>query len=76
MYPEKFTETRNKELDTKAKAPLHPVPTESLEGYKYVQSFTDNYSCSLFGYFLRKKSDTVLATEKFLADICPYGTVT
>lgn len=26
-------------------------------------------------YFLKKKSDTVLATEKFLADISPYGTV-
>lgn len=44
----KFAQTRKREPDTRAKAPLvlvhtdfaGPVPTESMEGYKYVQSLT------------------------------------
>lgn len=79
----KFAQTRNREPDTRAKASLKlvhtdfagPVPTESMEGYKYVQSISDDYSSAMFVYFLKKKSDTVLATEKFLADISPNGTV-
>lgn len=79
----KFTQTRNRNPDARAKAPLQlihtdlagPVATESLDGYKYVQSFTDDYSNAMFVYFLRKKSDSVQATEKFLADVSPYGEV-
>ena len=79
----KFAQTRNRDPDTRAKAPLQmvhtdlagPVPTESTDGYKYVQSFTDDYSSAVFVYFLKKKSDTVQATEKFLADVSPYGDV-
>ena len=79
----KFTQTRNRDPDSKAKAPLElvhtdlagPVPTESMDGYKYVQSFTDDYSSAVFVYFLKKKSDTILATEKFLSDVSPYGKV-
>lgn len=79
----KFAQTRNRDPDTRAKAPLQmihtdlagPIATESIDGYKYVQSFTDDYSSAVFVYFLKKKSDTVQATEKFLADIAPYGKV-
>lgn len=79
----KFTQTRNRNPDARAKAPLEmvhtdlagPIATESLEGYKYAQSFTDDYSNAVFVYFLKKKSDTVQATEKFLADVSPYGKV-
>ncbi len=79
----KFAQTRNRDPDTRAKAPLQmvhtdlagPVATESIDGYKYVQSFTDDYSSAVFVYFLKKKSDTVQATEKFLADVSPYGKV-
>lgn len=79
----KFTQTRNRNPDTRAKAPLQlvhtdlagPVATESLDGYKYVQSFIDDYSNAMFVYFLKKKSDSVQATEKFLADVSPYGKV-
>ena len=79
----KFVQTRNREPDTRAEAPLQlvhtdlagPVPNESIDGYKYVQSFTDDYSGAVFVYFLKKKSDAVLATEKFLADVSPYGKV-
>lgn len=41
----------------------------------YVQSFTDDYSNAMFVYFLKTKSDTMQATEKFLADTAPYGKV-
>lgn len=51
------------------------MTTESLDGYKYVQSFTDDYSGAMSVYFLKKKSDAVTATEKFLADASPYGKV-
>lgn len=79
----KFTQTRNRNPDARAKAPLEmvhtdlagPIATESLEGYKYAQSFTDDYSNAVFVYFLKKKSDAVQATEKFLADVSPYGKV-
>lgn len=49
--------------------------TPSMEGHRYVQSFTDDYSGTMFVYFLRSKSDTVQATERFLADVAPYGQV-
>ena len=52
--------------------PIVPIPKH---GYKYVISFTDNYSGCLFTYFLRPKPDTIHATEKFLIDIVPYGKV-
>lgn len=79
----KCTETRNREPDAKAKQRLElvhtdltgPMPTPSMEGHKYAQSFTDDYSGTIFVYFLKSKSDTVAATERFLADIAPYGEV-
>lgn len=65
----KFAQTRNRDPDTRAKAPLQmvhtdlagPIATESIGGYKYVQSFTDDYSNSVFVYFLKTKTDTVQA---------------
>lgn len=36
-------------------------------------SFTDDGA--VFVYLLKSKSDTVRATEKFLADTAPYGKV-
>jgi len=78
-----FTQTRNREPDRKAKKPLElvhtdlagPMQTPSIEGHRYAQLFTDDYSGTMFVYFLRFKSDTVQATERFLADIAPYGEV-
>ena len=79
----KFTQTSNREPDKKAKKPLELVhtdlagsmPTPSKEGHRYVQSFTDDYSGTILVYFLKSKSDTVQATERFLADIAPYGEI-
>lgn len=42
------------------------VPTESVEGCKYKQSFTDDYSGSMFVHFLKKKSNTVLPRKSSL----------
>jgi hypothetical protein len=35
---------------------------------KYYIAFTDDFSGAVFVYFLKKKSDTLIATEKFLAN--------
>lgn len=67
----KFVQTRSRDPDIRAKSPLQmvhtdlagPVANESIDGYKYVQSFTDDYSNAVFVYFLKTKSDTVHATE-------------
>lgn len=80
----KFTQSRNREPDVRAKSALElvhtdlagPIEPESREGYKYAISFTDDYSSAVSVYFLKHKSDTVDATERFLADMAPYGNVT
>ena len=67
----------------KSKVPLELVHTDlagpttpaGTEGFKYALSFTDDYSGACFVYFLKNKSDTVVATEKFLADSAPFGKV-
>ena len=73
-----FTQTRNRNPDRRAKAPLQmvhmdlagPVATESIDGYKYVQSFTDDYSGAASVYFLKTKIDTLQAMENILVIYC------
>jgi len=79
----KLTQNRNRKPDALATAPLElvrtdlagPVDPTSKEGFKYCLAFTDNFSGALFVYFLRYKSDTEAATERFLAESAPYGKV-
>lgn len=79
----KFVQTRNRKPDARAKKPLELVHTDlagpmqptSLEGFRYAQSFTDDYSGTMMVYFLKSKSDTIEATERFLADTRPYGEI-
>ena len=79
----KMTQFRNRGEDERASAPLElvhsdlagPITPISLDGFKYAMSFIDDYSGVIFVYFLKKKSDSVAATERFLADIAPYGDV-
>lgn len=79
----KFTQSRNRNAIEKVKTPLElvntdlagPVTNGSIDGYKYMQSFTDVCTGVVFTYFLKAKSDAVQATEKFLADVAPYGDV-
>ena len=78
-----FAQTRTRTPDRRAEAPLQmvhtdpagPAATESIGGCKYVQSFTDDCSGAVFGYFLKTKSDPVQAAERYLADTAPYGKV-
>ena len=79
----KLTQSRNREPDERACAPLQLVHTDlagpispvARDGFKYAISFIDDYSGAIFQYFLKQKSDTVAATERFLADVAPYGDV-
>jgi len=79
----KFIKTWNKKPDARAKAALElvhtdlagPIDPESRDGYRFALSFTDDYSSAVFVYFLKHKSDTVKAIEKFLADTAPYGKI-
>ncbi|CAB3992128.1 Retrovirus-related Pol poly from transposon TNT 1-94 [Paramuricea clavata] len=79
----KMTNIRNRDPDAKGKVPLElvhadlagPVIPESSEGFKYVLAYTDDYSGATFTYLLKRKSDTLSATEKFLADSSPYGKI-
>ena len=79
---EKMSNDRNKTLNCEATKILTLLLSDladsiqpfSKNGYKYVLDFIDNYS-SLMLYFLKHKSNTLLATMKYLANITSYGHV-
>ena len=52
-----------------------PIEPASCEGFRYAIVFTDDYSGTVFVYFLKNKSDALEATERFLADSAPFGKV-
>ena len=74
---------RNKEPDVHANSPFElinidlagPIDPVAKDGFRYCMIFADDYSGCLFTYFLRSKSDSVKALNKFLADISPYGKI-
>ena len=77
----KFVNSRSRIPDARSQKSLEhvdlagPVSPVSREGFRYCIAFTDDFSGAVFVYFLKCKSDTFVATEKFLADITPYGKV-
>ena len=79
----KMTQMRNRKADSKSNSTLQLVHTDlvgpidpiSTEGYRYAITFTDDYSGVVSMYFLKNKSDTVEATEKYLADTAVFGKV-
>ena len=79
----KMTQYRNRAADERASAPLElihsdlagPISPVARDGFKYAMSFIDDYSGAIFVYFLQKKSDSVSATERFLADVASYGNI-
>ena len=79
----KMTQGRSRKPRARATVPLELVHTDlagsiepvSTEGFKYAVSFTDDYSGVVFVYFLKSKSNTLEATERFLADSAPFGKV-
>ena len=79
----KFVNIRNRAPDARATTPLElvhtdlagPVNVTTAGNFNYVITFTDDFSSTIFVYFLKNKSDATTATEKFLADCAPYGNV-
>ncbi|PIK39827.1 hypothetical protein BSL78_23335 [Apostichopus japonicus] len=79
----KMTQYRNREPDKRACSILElvhcdlagPIEPIARDDFRYAMSFVDDYSGLIMVYFLREKSDTLRATEKFLADIAPHGSV-
>lgn len=79
----KFVQIRNREPDARATEVFDLVHTDlagpvdpiSIDGHRFALSFTDDYSNTIFVYFLKQKSGTVSATERFLADTAPYGKI-
>lgn len=69
----KMIESRNRNPDARAAKPLElvhtdlaePIDLSSREGFRHSIAFTGDYSGAIFVYFLKNKSDTVAATEKF-----------
>ena len=79
----KMCETRSRKPDQRAKAPLDfvhcdlagPIEPAAKDGFKYALCFVDDFTGINMIYFLKQKSDTFEAAEKFLADVAPYGKV-
>ena len=79
----KMTEHLNREPDARASRPLElihsdlcgPIDPISINHSKYAIIFVDDFSNLLTVYFLKNKSDAKAATERFLADMAPYGTI-
>lgn len=45
------------------------------DGFKYALCFVDDYTGINMVYFLKQKRDTLEVTQKFLADIAPFGKI-
>ena len=79
----KMAQTINRESDERGTKPFEfihcdlegPMHHVSTEGYRYALLFVDDYTGIFTIYFLKAKSDTFAASEKFLADIASYGQV-
>ena len=75
----KTCQFRNRKPGERAKEPLAfvhydltcPVDPVAKDGFKYALAFVDDYTGINMVYFLKQKSDTVEATQKFLADTAP-----
>ena len=79
----KMSQYRNREPDKRATTRLAlvhcdlagPIDPVAREGFRYSISFVDDYTGTIMVYFLKNKSDTVAAMERFLADVSPFGIV-
>ena len=79
----KMCQTRSRKPDERAKIPLEfvhcdlagPIDPVARDGFKYALCFVDDYTGINMVYFLKQKSDTLEATQKFLADVAPFGKI-
>ena len=76
-------QTRSRKPDERAKIPLEfvhcdlagPIDPVARDGFKYALCFVDDYTGINMVYFLKQKSDTLEATQKFLADVALFGKI-
>src|SRR5215469_2473373 len=79
----KMTENKNRKADKHANGRLELIHCDlagsfnpiSMEGHKYATSFVDDYSGIISVYALKNKSDVLMATEKYLTDVAPFGNI-
>ena len=79
----KMCQFRSRKPDERAKEPLEfvhcdlsgPINPVAKDGFKYALSFVDDHTGNNVVYFLKQKSDTAEATQKFLADTAPFGKI-
>ena len=79
----KMFQYRNREADRRAMHQLElvycdlagPIDPVAKGGFRYAICFVDDFTGLFVVYFLKQKTDSIAATEKFLADTAPYGTV-
>ena len=79
----KMTQYVNRTPDAKAERSLEsvhcdiagPITPLSKDGHKYAINFIDDFTGATFVYFLKGKSDAIIALERFLADSSPYGEI-
>ena len=80
---DKMCQTRSRVPDLRAKMPLGfvqcdlagPIEPMAKGGFKYALCFVDDFTGIHKVYFLKQKSDTIEATQQFLADVAPFGNV-
>ena len=73
----------NRKPDARALKPLDlvhsdlagPISPVAKDGFEYAICFLDDYSGMVFHYFMKHKSDTTLATAKFIADVAHIGKI-
>ena len=79
----KMTETFSTKPRDKSKKALElvhsdlagPINPTGILGFRYVISFTDDYSGMHFVYFLKQKNDATVALTQFLAESRSYGSI-
>ena len=52
-----------------------PISPVAKDGFEYAICILDDYSGMVFHYFMKHKSDTTLATAKFIADVAHIGKI-
>ena len=79
----KQTQDISRTPDRRASKPLELVHTDlagpigptSNDGFRYAINFVDDFSGTIFVYFLKQKCDAAVALKRFLADSSRFGKV-
>ena len=79
----KLTRCYSRVADDRAQKPMEfvhldiagPMNIPSRQGSKYAMCFVDDFTNTVFVYFLVQKSEALDALKRFLSEAAPYGTV-